>query len=157
MLIDEVSIETTAIILWLARQGYSYNAIACDLDEMDIQPPVTGKVLRDGEPVTWSTSLIKQVIVTCLGSKPKAKLRTHPMSLERECLYRKTFMNQSYREIAEHLNNKGKHNVHYGQWTNESVKRVVHRYIEFCKETDVFPFAEGPAGTILLSRNAMIT
>lgn len=151
MLIDEVSDKATAIILWLANQGYSYNAIACDLDLNNIHPPVTGKVIHNNEPITWSVSLVKQVVKKHLGRKPKRKVRYSAMTIEREMLSRKLRMNQTYRQIAEALNNDGKHNSYYEPWTNEAVKKTIYRYVKHCNDYNVDPFVEYPASTVQLT------
>jgi hypothetical protein len=144
MLIDEVSIETTAIILWLARQGYSYTAIACDLDYRDVQPPTTGKVLRPGDPVLWSVNLVRQVINTSIGAKPVAKRRNHPMFIERQMMFLKDHRDMTCRDIADYLNECGSYNVHYGEWNEEAVKKVIQRYRSYCTTHNLDPFEPYP-------------
>ena len=144
MLIDEVSIETTASILWLAKQGYSFNAIACDLDYRDIEPPTTGKVLRSGEPVVWSINLVKQVIAKTIGTKPAVKRRSHPMYLERQMMFLKDHRDMTCRDIADYLNECGSYNVQYGEWNGEAVKKVIQRYRSYCNTHNLDPFAPYP-------------
>jgi hypothetical protein len=144
MLIDEVSIETTAVILWLARQGYTITAIASELDYRDVEPPTTGKVLRSGEPVAWSFNLVKQVILKNLGSKPKLKSRYHSMYVERQMMFLKDHRCMTYRDIADYLNECGTLNTHLGDWNAESVKKVISRYRAYCTENNLDPFAPYP-------------
>jgi hypothetical protein len=144
MLIDEVSIETTAIILWLARQGYTITAIACELDYRDIQPPTTGKVLLAEEPVTWSYNLVKQVIVKNLKVKPNLKKRYHPMFVERQMMFLKEHRCMTYRDIADYLNECGTFNIHLEEWNHESVKKVIYRYRSYCQEINQDPFCPYP-------------
>lgn len=144
MLIDEISIETTAIILWLARQGYTITAIAYELDHRDIDPPTTGKVLRRGEPIAWSHNLVKSVITKNLKGIPKVKKRRNSMYIERQMMFLKDHRNMTYRDIADYLNENGTLNTSLGEWNAESVKKVIYRYRAYCAERNQDPFCPYP-------------
>lgn len=144
MLIDEVSIETTAIILWLARQGYTIPAIACELDYRDIQPPTTGKVLLPEEPVAWSNNLVKQVVDKNITVRPKLKKRYHPMYVERQMMFLKEHRAMTCADIADYLNECGTLNAQFSEWNADSVKKVIQRYRAYCKEINQDPFCPYP-------------
>jgi len=145
MLIDEVSIETTAIILWLARQGYTIPAIARELDYRDIEPPTTGKILRQGEPIAWSYNLVRDIIAKNLKAKPDVKKRHHPMYLERQMMFLKEHRCMTYRDIADYLNENGTPNAYYSEWNAESVKKVIYRYRDYCSKRKQDPFCPYPS------------